>query len=175
MRILIVLFLFVWTECRGEEVDKRECMKLLHPKSLRCCKTDPMKSFFKHDEDLKECFHGRKGPPPKYAHGPPTPPPCDMEICVAKKKGYLNEDGSINKEALRSIIEKDLAGNPTLVSGITKKCIEGDLDDYAPADFCDLHKLRHCILLQSYDTCPDWDEENVNCADIKDLVEKCQA
>ncbi|GBP46159.1 hypothetical protein EVAR_24566_1 [Eumeta japonica] len=97
-----------------------------------------------------------------------------MEICVADKKGYLNDDGTINKDALKGSIEKDFADNPTLVGKITKKCIDGDLDNYAPQDFCDLHKLKHCILLQVFGSCPEWDEENADCSEIKDLVEKCQ-
>ncbi|GBP46158.1 hypothetical protein EVAR_24565_1 [Eumeta japonica] len=92
-----------------------------------------MKILFKDDKDVEECFDRPMGPPPKRAQdasGPTPPPPCDMETCVAQKMGYLNEDGSIDKETLKSSVESKFVDNPTLGGKIIEKCIEGNLDQY---------------------------------------------
>ncbi|GBP46160.1 hypothetical protein EVAR_24567_1 [Eumeta japonica] len=75
MHRFIILFVFMGIGCYAADLDKKECMKLFHPRSSRCCKSDPMKIMFKNDKDIKECFHGPKGPPPKHAHDEPGPPP----------------------------------------------------------------------------------------------------
>lgn len=78
---------------------------------------------------------------------------CDTDICMAKKRGFLADDGSIDKAALESNVVKQFIDDPELTEAIKTKCVNGDVADYGPSDMCELTKTRHCIGLQSIMVC----------------------
>ncbi|GBP46162.1 hypothetical protein EVAR_24569_1 [Eumeta japonica] len=167
--LLLGASVFVWL---GEANDMKECGKLFHPESRKCCKITSVKLNL--GDNIKECIDaGKVSPLPSGASN--KSPTCDLDMCLAEKRGILNDQGAIDKDKLKKAVETEFSSVPGLVEKIIKKCIEGDVSKYAPSDFCELINIRNCMMVQAYNECPDWDDTDANCKEIKNLIEKCEA
>nr|CAJ2313455.1 Uncharacterized protein/Odorant-binding related protein [Metisa plana] len=158
--------------CLGDAKDMKECGKIFHPRTSRCCKTSGVKLNI--GDGIRECFEEHKGLalPSSDLH---EPPPCDLDKCLAEKRGILNDQGSIDKDKLKNVVQTEFSSRPALLKKIIDNCIEGDASKYAPADFCELIKMRNCILVQACSECTDWDNTDENCKEMKELVVKCES
>nr|AXF48744.1 odorant-binding protein OBP47 [Lobesia botrana] len=141
--------------------DNKKCRRLFHPPAMHCCKSDmgPPKI---NKEELKECFDSPHKPPPS----------CDLDICIAKKRGYGSDDGTVDMDAFEKTITEDFEDAPTLVEAIKENCIKGDLSKYGPPDACKLAQLKMCIHKTMIMDCKEWDDDGP-CAGMKDLVKEC--
>ncbi|XP_026314696.1 general odorant-binding protein 66-like [Hyposmocoma kahamanoa] len=147
-------------------IDK-ECFQLATPLAARCCKTPPPKPL--QDESLKECFEKFKKSPETAAENK-----CELEQCIAKKIGFLADDGTIDKKAFEARLVEKFKEHPKLVANMINNCVNADVKEYGPESTCELLKVDHCLKVQYGMSCPDLDDKG-SCSEIKALAEKCAA
>ncbi|XP_061729807.1 uncharacterized protein LOC133534621 [Cydia pomonella] len=155
-----VLAIVLTTVLADSEDYRKKCMRLFHPGSMHCCKSEMPPMNFDIGE-LKECF--------KIPHAHHS---CDHDICIAKKRGFASDDGTVDMDAWEKLITEDFKSSPTLIEAIKEDCIKGDISKYGPPDACQLSKLKMCLHRAMVLDCKEWDD-NGPCTGIKDLVMEC--
>lgn len=73
---------------------------------------------------------------------------CELEVCIGKRRGYVASDGTIDKQAFEADVAENFKQRPELVKNIKNNCINADVNEYGPEDFCELMKISHCIHVQ---------------------------
>lgn len=73
---------------------------------------------------------------------------CEFQLCLGKKKGYIADDGTINKKVMETNIAQKFKDNPELFETIKKNCINGDVKEYGHEDICEIKKIVICIHVQ---------------------------
>ncbi|KAI5642776.1 hypothetical protein NE865_05302 [Phthorimaea operculella] len=140
--------------------DKNECHDLISPDAFGCCKN--MKLDGNNHFEVKGC---EMKPPPS----------CEGEICASKQLGLTTaDDGTFNKEATEAYIRKFLEKYPENVDDAIATCVHGDLSAYGPAEYCDLLKLKQCLIVHFLAKCNDWEETDV-CGELKIFIDQCAA
>ncbi|KAG6460542.1 uncharacterized protein LOC115450259 [Manduca sexta] len=158
LALLLVLSCVLLVQADDEWMDfMQKCGQLIHPAGIRCCK----KKYVSTDltEDLKECMQL-----------PGKPPSCEIEICVAKKRGFASDDGTINKAAFKALLSK--MDDKDLQASIVEDCVDGDISEYGPDDLCDLKRLHTCVALHLVVDCPEWSNEGA-CSGSADVAADC--
>ncbi|KAJ8721318.1 hypothetical protein PYW07_002093 [Mythimna separata] len=157
----LVILSIVAVSALADEMGMRECGRMFHPHTVRCCKkTSELKDKFMLSEDLKECFQMRG-----------NPVTCENEVCIAKKKGFATDDDKLDYTKLEEVMTKEI-DDKDLLADMIKNCVNGDLEKYGPPDFCEFMKMRHCISMQMLNHCPDWDDAG-ECSKLKGAVADC--
>ncbi|KAJ8721320.1 hypothetical protein PYW07_002095 [Mythimna separata] len=143
-------------------MDKRLCGRVFQPNSMFCCRNNS-ETIYKitMTDDISECFQVSK-----------DPTLCEREICIAQKKGFATDDNKIDKAKLEKIMTKDLGTNAELLEDVMTNCLNGNFEKYAPPDFCNFMKMRHCVSMQILNYCQEWNK-NVECQETKKLVREC--
>ncbi|XP_063530941.1 uncharacterized protein LOC134741970 [Cydia strobilella] len=157
LRLTVLAIALITVLADGDE--KKKCMRLFHPGSMHCCRNKMPPPNVDKDE-LNECF--------KIPHHHS----CEHDICIAKKRGFSSDDGTVDMDAWEKIVTEDFKNSPTLVEAIKENCIKGDVSKYGPPDACQLTKLKMCVHRSSIQDCKEWDDDGP-CAGIKDLVMEC--
>ncbi|PZC80931.1 uncharacterized protein LOC110373347 [Helicoverpa armigera] len=155
-RVVILSFVFVVALA---DVDKKQCSRVFHPHAMHCCKKGPPPDG--KPDDLSECFQLSR-----------DPASCERDACLAKKRGFATDDGKLDKTKLMDVMTKDFVDDASLIEDVKKNCINGNYENYAPPEFCDFLKMRHCLSMQMLNHCSDW-EDSSDCKEIKGLVADC--
>ncbi|CAH1646492.1 unnamed protein product [Spodoptera littoralis] len=159
-----VILSIVLVSALADDIDIRECGRIFHPPPHGCCKADnAVKNKEMLAEELKDCFDGS---------GPKDPMKCEIDLCIAKKKGFATDDGKLDIKKFEEVITKDVGSDKDLLDEIKTNCINGDLNNYGPPDFCDFIKIKHCVTLHMMNHCSEWSDDG-NCKAVKELVGKC--
>lgn len=64
------------------------------------------------------------------------------------KRGFLADDGTINKKALEAVYSEGFKERAKLVENVVKNCINGDVNLYGPEDNCEVMKIQNCVNVQ---------------------------
>nr|WKR38897.1 odorant binding protein 16 [Spodoptera frugiperda] len=158
-----VILSVVVVSALADDMDIRECGRIFHPPPPGCCKeNNVVKNKEMLANELKECFD---------APGPKDPVKCELDLCIAKKRGFATDDGKLDLKKFEEVISKDVTDKDVL-DEIKTKCINGDLNNYGPPDFCDFIKIKHCVTLHLMNQCSEWSDDD-KCQKVKELVGKC--
>uniref|UniRef100_A0A2A4JAA3 Uncharacterized protein n=1 Tax=Heliothis virescens TaxID=7102 RepID=A0A2A4JAA3_HELVI len=157
-RVVILSFVFAVALA---DVDKKQCRHVFHPHAMHCCKKGPPEEKLIMPDDMSECLQTSR-----------DPITCERDLCIAKKKGFATDDGKLDKTKLVDVVTKDLGSDASLLEDVKANCINGDIENYAPPEFCDFMKMRHCISVQMLNHCPEW-EDSSDCKEIKGVVQDC--
>ncbi|XP_021186296.3 uncharacterized protein LOC110373359 [Helicoverpa armigera] len=156
-RVVFSSFLFVAVSAT---LTKEDCRNYLNSDYLLfCCKNEFPSVRIPMLDDVSECEHL-------------DPASCERSLCIAKKLGVATADDRIDKAKAVELLYAKLTNEPSLMEDVQSKCIDGDVESYAPAEACESVKLTRCVSMQWLKRCTDWDDDS-ECQKFKDGVQEC--
>ncbi|XP_026314804.1 uncharacterized protein LOC113226404 [Hyposmocoma kahamanoa] len=155
---LIIIVSFQVNDC-GSSIT---CAILQDPRVANCCK-DPMKQNSQ-----------RRQFPPLFAACLKAhmrdQTSCGFQNCYGQRKGYVNTDGSLNKQGLLQEYSEQFYKQPEIFERVKQRCIFSNLSRFTAS--CEADRLQKCLFPFMLMKCQNWYDYG-SCQGLRQYIDFC--